>query len=240
MALPTRQNKTKLFLAVGIIGLFAVLIGFSTTFLVPLSKGSFHAPLLVHVHAALAFGWICLFIFQTILIQTNNYKRHRQLGILGVLIAAGIVITLIPVGLFQVEKDLRAGLGQTAISSLIGTITSGIIFASLVVAGVLKRREPSSHKQLLLLATILLLWPAWFRFRHIFPFVPKPEIWFAVVLADSLIVLSIVWHRSVTKTTSPILLYIGLFIIIEHAIEVYLFDTTHWRSLANLVYGVLT
>jgi hypothetical protein len=171
----TNNRKTKFFLVIGFVGLVAVLTGFSTTFLMPLSKGTFRAPLIIYVHGALAFSWICLFITQSVLVHNNNVRQHRRLGPLGVVIAAGITITLIPVGLYQIEKELGQGLGQSAISSIVGTITSAIIFISLVVSGILKRHEPPTHKRLMLLATILLLWPAWFRFRHIFPSVPNPE-----------------------------------------------------------------
>jgi hypothetical protein len=74
----------------------------------------------------------------------------------------------------------------------------------------------------------LLLWPAWFRFRHIFPSVPDPHIWFAVVLADSLIVISIIWDKITYGKFNHTLLYIGLLIILEHAAEVYMFDNTLW------------
>ncbi len=239
----TRQinnHRTKFFLTIGVIGLFAVLTGFSTTFIIPLGKGTFKAPVIIYVHGALAFSWICLFITQSFLIQNSNFTQHRLLGFLGAVIATGITITLIPVGLYQVQKDLGHGLGQTAISSIVGTITSAIIFISLVIAGILKRHEPFTHKRLMLLATILLLWPAWFRFRHIFPYVPNPEIWFAIVLADSLIIISLIWDKITNGKVNPTLLYTGLFIIIEHTVEAYMFDTALWSELANRIYGILT
>ena len=236
----TKNHKTKFFLVIGLIGLFAVLTGFSTTFLLPIGKGTFKAPLIIYIHGAFAFSWICLFIIQSLLIQNNNVRRHRHLGILEVVIAIGITVTLIPVGLYQIEKELDQGFGQTAISLIIGTLTSAIIFISIVVIGILKRHEPATHKRLMLLATIVLLWPAWFRFRHIFPSIPNPEIWFAIVLADSLIIISIIWDKITYGKFNPTLLYIGLLIIIDHAVETYMFDNTLWRELAIRVYGLLT
>ncbi|SFB52350.1 hypothetical protein [Algoriphagus aquimarinus] len=236
----TKYNRTKFFLAIGIIGLLAVLIGFSTTFIIPLGKGEFKAPLVIYVHGIFAFCWVFLFFIQSLLVQNNDIKKHRLLGFFGVLIAIGVTVTLVPVGLYQVEKELLQGLGPTAISSIVGTVSSAILFISLVLGGILKRHNPSTHKRLMLLATIVLLWPAWFRFRHLFPFIPHPEIWFAIVLADSLIVVSIIWDKITYGKFNPVLLYVGLLIIIEHSFEAYMFDNSAWRELANKIYELLT
>lgn len=91
----------------------------------------------------------------------------------------------------------------------------------------------------MLLATLLILWPAWFRFRHIFPYVPNPEIWFAIVLADSWIIISFIWDKIANGKINRTLLYAGLFIIVEHAIEAYLFGTAIWTTLVNKIYGLL-
>lgn len=217
------KHKTRFFVAIGLIGLFAALTGFSTTFLIPLGEGRFKAPFIIYVHALLAFSWILLFITQSLLIKKNKLKQHRRLSFAGIFVAIGITATFVPVGLYQVEKELAQGIGPTATSSLVGTITSALIFISLVLAGFLKQRQPAIHKRLMLLATILLLWPAWFRFRHIFPPIPNPEIWFAIVLADSLIVVAILWDKIRHRAVHPILLYVGLFVILEHTVEAYMF-----------------
>ncbi|HYC28152.1 MAG TPA: hypothetical protein VEB42_05035, partial [Chitinophagaceae bacterium] len=217
--------------------LFAVVVGFFTTYINPSLKGSFAAPVIVHIHGALAFSWIMLFIFQTIAVKFRNFPLHRTLGYCGLFIASGIVLTMIPVGLFQVEKGLTQGMGDTAISQIVGVVTTAVMFAALVTAGYLYRKRPRIHKRLLLLATIVLLWPAWFRFRHYFPSVPRPDIWFAVVLADSLILLSWIIDRITYGKVHPVLLYCGLIIIAEHVFEIVMFDTALWRIWANFLYN---
>jgi hypothetical protein len=113
------------------------------------------------------------------------------------------------------------------------------MFAILVGLGYKYRKKPKIHKRLLLLATIVLLWPAWFRFRHFFPSVPRPDIWFAVVLADSLIILSWLADKLTYKKIHPVLLYGGIFIITEHALEVLMFDSEPWRVVAKAIYSIL-
>ena len=232
------ETKTpSFFIVIAIVGLFAVLIGFAKTFIIPTVQGSFKAPLIVHIHGAFAFAWILLFLIQTTLIHYRKYRTHQFLGILGVFIAAGVMVTMIPVGKFVVERDRNQGLGEFSYSSLLGVITSGLLFFILVLCGILKRNDSATHKRLMLLATIVVLWPAWFRFRHYFPTVPRPDIWFALVLADSLILIAWIWDKLRNGKIHPVLLYVGLFIILEQSFEVIAFDSPVWRDIAKWLYS---
>src|SRR5690606_31142690 len=122
-----------------IIGLMVAVIGFGKTFFLPLSTGSFKAPPIVHIHGGFAFAWVALFVIQPTLIHFRNYRTHMVLGVFGVFIAAGISITMIPTAIFAAHKELAQGLGKTAYSGLLGVATSGLLFFSLVLAGVLNR-----------------------------------------------------------------------------------------------------
>lgn len=234
----SRKNPS-FFLMMSLLGLAAVLIGFSTTFFIPLKNGTFSAPRPVHLHGMFAFAWIFLFVAQTSLIHFEKYHIHQVLGILGIFIALGVTITMVPVGLFAVHKEIKQGFGLTGYSGLLGVISSGIMFLSFVLAGIYNRKKPEAHKRFMLLATIVVLWPAWFRFRHFFPNVPNPEIWFALVLADSLIIISWIWDKYKNGRIHPVLLYYGSFIILEQTFEVLAFDSKPWRNVALCVYDFL-
>jgi hypothetical protein len=234
------KKRPSFFFIISIVGLLAALIGFAKTFLLPMSAGTFTAPPAIHIHGAFAFAWILLFVIQNALIHFRKYRIHRMLGIMAILIAAGVVITMVPAGLFAVHKELKQGLGHTAYSGLLGVITSGVLFFALVVAGIVNRNKPAAHKRYMLLATIVVLWPAWFRFRHYFPSVPHPEIWFALVLADSLIIVSWIWDKLKNGSIHPVLKYVGSFIILEQTFEVIVFDSPVWQVVAKWVYDLVT
>jgi len=234
-----KRKKASFYLLIGIIGLLAISIGFFTTYIKPSFQGTFKAPVIIHIHGAFAFGWILVFITQSFLVTIRNIRLHKVLGYIGLVIAIGILITMLPTGMFQVRRDLSLGLGDTAISQLIGIITTAGMFAILVGAGFAYRRRPKIHKRLFLLATIILLWPAWFRFRHYFPSVPRPDIWFGVVLADSLILVSWIADKRSYGKIHPVLLYGGLLVIAEHSLEILTFDTGPWRALAKTIYQAL-
>lgn len=236
----TKKGRFSFFLIMGLVGLFAVLVGFAKTFILPVTAGNFKAPFTIYLHGALAFGWVVLFVAQALLIHNKKYGIHKALGIVGLFIAFGVSLTTFPAGLYQVQRELKEGLGDTAISGIVGVLTSTIMFLCLVIAGIVNRNNSEWHKRLMLLATIVVLWPAWFRFRHYFPSVPRPDIWFAVVLADSLIVASWITDKIANNKVHPALTYVGSFIILEHAFEIVMFDSTSWRSFARLIYGLLT
>ena len=106
------------------LGLTAILVGFSKTFIIPVSGGIFHAPWIIYIHGAFAFSWVALFLFQAILIKAEKWNLHMTLGILGVLIALGVAVTIPFAGAYQVQKDLAQGLGDSAISAILGTVTA--------------------------------------------------------------------------------------------------------------------
>ena len=235
-----KRQRSKFFLIMGIVGVLAVLIGFAKTFFIPVAERSFKAPFSVYLHAFFAIAWILFFLSQSVLIHSKKVKLHMRMGILGVVLALGTAITLIPVGLVTVEKELRAGLGETAVSGILGMFTSGLMFLGIFMFGMIYRRQLQIHKRLMLLATIVVLWPAWFRFRHYFPGIERPDIWFAVVLADSLIIIAWVWDWLQNRRIHPVLLYVGLFIILEQSLEVMTFDSEPWRRTAKVIYAFLT
>ena len=232
------RKYVSLYTVIGVIGLAAVLIGFSKTFIFPVANATFQAPLIIYVHGFLALSWIVLFLFQAFLIKAENWTLHMTMGMLGLLIAVGVAVTIPIAGGYQVEKDLAQGLGDTAVSGILGTFTSSLMFISLVLVGLHYRKSPEVHNRLMLLATIVVLWPAWFRFRHLFPSIPNPEIWFALVLADSLIIVAWIWDKFTNGRIHPTLLFVGSFVIIEQTFEVLTFDTEPWRAIAKMLYAL--
>ena len=233
------RSKPTFFTAIALLGIIAILVGFLKTFIIPIMSGTKTWPMTIYAHAFFAFGWVFIFLTQSLLIQNKKYKTHIFIGRWGAFIALGAAISIIPAALYQVERELKEGLGQTAISPIVGSLASATVFLSLVTLAIVYRKTSQIHKRLMLLATILLIWPAWFRWRHYFPSVERPDIWFAAVLADSLIIVAFIWDLIKSKRIHPALLYGGLFIIAENVLEIVLFDSPGWRVVANGVYNFL-
>ncbi len=228
-----RQQRSRFFLVASCLALAVTLIGFFKTFFLPSIRGTFSAPVVIYVHGAFLFLWTALFVLQSSLVQTRRLKLHRQLGFLSLGLVAGVAVSTMAAGVYVMKRDLAAGGGQTAVSSLVGTFTAPILFAGLVTAAIVYRRRPEIHKRLMLLAMIAILWPAFFRFRHYFPNVAHPEFFFGFVLPDSLILAAMVWDRRTIGRIHRVYLTVGLTLIAENFAEFYLFDSSGWRVVAN-------
>jgi hypothetical protein len=230
---PQRRARSRVFVGFAVLVLASALIGFFTTYLRPVWRAEFHGPWLAHVHGALLATWLLVFLAQTLLIRAREVATHRRLGWAGVTLALLVALSTMGMGVFAMLRDRASGLGELATSFMVGSFTSPLIFAALVTAAVLNRRRPDVHKRLMLLALFAITWPAFFRFRHYFPSVPRPDIWFAFVLPQLLIVLAMLHDKLRLGRVHRVYWTVGLAVIAEAALEVWLFDGPGWRVLAH-------
>jgi hypothetical protein len=234
------DRKTHFYVGIGVTAAVAAAAGFSTTYLLPVAGARFHGPQIAHVHGLLFFAWVALAVLQPLLVRRGDAKLHRGLGYAAVFLAVAMAASGVGVGIYAVTRDLAAGVGAFAYSSLPGVLFAMVIFLGLVAAAVALRKKPDWHKRLILLATIAILWPAWFRFRHFMPWVPQPEILLAVILADSLVVVAMLRDKLQFGQVHPAYSIFGVGLIAEHVAEAALFDSGPWRSFARTTYAILT
>jgi hypothetical protein len=227
------------YVAIAAVTIVAVAVGFGRTYAAPMASGTFQGPTILHVHGTLALCWVLLFLSQPLLIRIRRQAVHRRLGRLGLPLAFGVAVTMVPAGVYQASRDAAAGGGPTSISSLLGVVTSAILFLTLVTCGILARRDREAHARWLLLATLVVAWPAWFRWRHWFPSVPRPDIWFAVVIPYLWVVVAMLRDRMVRGAVHPVLAVAGTAVVLEQSLEVLAFDSPPWRAAAQFLYAWL-
>lgn len=232
-----RDRRQRFYFLVALLGLSAVLVGFSTTYIAPMARRSFHAPVVVHVHGALALTWILILGLQALLVRRGATKVHMRLGIAALPLAFAVLVSGLLVGRWTVVRDLPTA-GQAAFASFAGTFTSLSVFAGLVVAAVLLRRRPDWHKRLMLLATIVVWWPAWSRWRHLFPGVPRPDLVFALVIPDLPILVAAMRDRLRYGAVHPVWLYLGPAVFLEQLFETLNFSNGGWPELGRWLYEI--
>ena len=136
-------------------------------------------PLYLHVHGAVVTSWFVWLVLQTSMVRSGRTDTHRRLGVIGAVIAVAVILagpmaTLNAVGRIRAEgidwdtdMSVFPELGVTGVPMVRfmaqvvwGNLVSIVVFAGLVAAALLLRRQPEAHKRLMLLASITIVGPA--------------------------------------------------------------------------------
>jgi hypothetical protein len=143
--------------ALSVITVFA---GFARSYF--LRSLSNEAPLrtVLHVHGALFSTWIVLFLCQAILISRGQAKTHKRLGIAGAALTVGLTLSGIGTAIYNARNAALSATGPDPPTALATSLTAFGVFATLVFAGFVFRRNGELHKRLMLLALFSLLPPA--------------------------------------------------------------------------------
>ena len=234
-----RDRATSFYLGMALAGLIVAATGFSTTYVLPIARSSFSAPWYVHVHGAACLGWLLLVIVQSQHVLAGRTPLHRNLGKAALPLAVTLWAAGIATGHWASARDLPSQ-GAAAKTAFLGTMTGLTLFLIIVGAAIAWRKRPDWHKRMILLATIHVLWPAFFRLRHLLPDVPRPEIWLAVVVAYSPILVAAIRDRRRYGKVHPVWLFIAPALVAEQSIEFAYFDSAPWRRLGQAAFDLFS
>ena len=145
------------YLAMGVALLATVFIGFAPSFY--LRGPGPPLPRLLVVHGVVFSSWLILFIAQTALVAAGRTDVHRRLGVAG----AALALAMLGLGTLTALRSVAGASGSGLASQLeflAVPLFDMLLFAVLVGAALVRRRDPQTHKRLMLIATIGLLSPA--------------------------------------------------------------------------------
>lgn len=222
------------YLVFGLLGLCVCLIGFSPTYFRPVLIEAKTFPAIFHLHGFFGAAWVLLFLTQTLLIRSRQRVVHRRLGFAGGVVALGVVLTLPLVAYTQISMDIAAGGGKVA--NILGPTLDALMFALLVTCAIALRRKPESHKRFMFLATTLLLWVAWVRWRYFFPDFPGNFTFFGFFLAMSPVPVFWIYEWKTLGRIHPVLLFGGLALLLQQGLQVLTSDSAQWASLAQVLF----
>lgn len=113
------------------------------------------------IHALLMFSWYSLFAVQAGLIRSDRVGLHKLFGSLSIFLAAGVFVS----GFLMMAANYeRKEEPLTAMSNVMAMVA----FAGLYSAAIANRKNPDTHKRLLVFASIMMLAPALTRFARAF------------------------------------------------------------------------
>jgi hypothetical protein len=117
-------------------------------------------PTLMHVHGAVFTAWFLLFLVQTRLIATNNYKAHKTLGAIGAALAA-LIIVIGTFTAFKASLNVRPRIfGMTSAQFTVIPLIDIVLFTAFIGAALALRKRAALHKRFMVLAMISILGPA--------------------------------------------------------------------------------
>ena len=160
---PGRSSTRVSFFFVAHLALLAVvLIGFSPTFYLRAFFNVPQIPWVLYLHGAGLTLWFLLAVLQAWLVRTRHLRLHRQLGYF----AAGYAALVIALGLVanqQLASELESAADPLNIVYWANLFTL-LLFATFVSLAVVFRKQPESHRRLIVLASISIVGPALARF----------------------------------------------------------------------------
>lgn len=151
---------TGFFLTMAIV--MAAINVFAFSFFALMGISSFGAPLYVHLHAVTFFGWVVLYVAQNALIATGSTALHRKLGWL----AAAWTLAMVVVGTLTTAYTVQRGLTPPIFTPsyfLVMNPVNVLVFAALVLAGVVVRTNTGWHRRLIYCGMASIMGPAFGR-----------------------------------------------------------------------------
>jgi hypothetical protein len=150
----------------GLLAIVAV-VGFLPNSMAILNGTMENPDFLVHVHAALMFGWVGLFVAQASMIATDKRSTHIFLGGAGTFVALAMILSMICLAITRFPAEAPVPLHTVVLFQA----RRVVLFAAFVAFALwLRKKDSDTHKRLLLLATMVPLDAAWNRMDFLYFF----------------------------------------------------------------------
>ena len=146
---------------------------------------------LVHFHGITMSVWVIYFVAQIVLIRTKNVKLHMTMGMVGIGLAALVIVVGLATAYDSQLVRNSAPPGANPHEFFILPVGDMVLFAIFLGGAIYYRKRPAEHKSLMLLTAINFLPAAIFRM----PLSPPEYTLFVAFGTASLIALAcLVWH----------------------------------------------
>jgi hypothetical protein len=211
-----------------------VFAGFAPTYFLRRLSDLPPLSLRVQIHGAAFTAWMLLFVTQVALLRAARRDFHRQLGVVGAVLAilmlgVGAAAAIDVAGRFETTGFRPHGLAPTAFLAIeLGTLLQ---FAAFVFLAIGFRRRPEAHKRLMLLATITILPPAIARFHLENHGLDIPNI--ATFVAYLFVVVAVAYDFARTRRTHAVYVWGGLAMLAWMFARVAIGKTDAWQPIAR-------
>jgi hypothetical protein len=208
--------------------------GFAKTWFL---RSHFHPEpltLTVRLHGAAFTAWVLLLLVQTTLVSARRTDIHRKLGWIGTGLAAFMMVIALDAAVIAVHAAVVCCNADLARAFLLIPIADVIVFGALVGCAVIYRREPGTHKRLMLLATLAILDAATTRWPLQFIQTSK----YGYYVALDAIILAVVAYDAISRRQLARAYAWGVPLVIgSHVLRELIGRTALWKSFARMIVG---
>lgn len=208
------------------------LSSFPFTYFMPLTTGTRQFTALHHVHGAMFFCWLGLYVWQTQLAARGRVARHRELGLLWLVVAG----TMLPLGwwmaLYAARDRIARGQANPFEFTFYNVIDLALFTIAMVGAVLMVTRNVEWHRRLMYAAALNLVGPAISRW-----FIPMP-VWSPMtdfgpnILADLFLIALAIHDYRGRGRVHPATLLISAVMVPLHLVEPWLAKSAWWTQLA--------
>jgi FtsH-binding integral membrane protein len=199
------------------------------------------APEIVHLHAVVFVGWMVFLTIQLLSIRSGHIARHRRWGAFG----AGLVVLMLVLGpATAIAVDRQEWFFHHKQPNFLAVQLGDLFaFGTLVAFGLAFRKRPSTHKRLMLMATIALSAAGWARLEGALDHNHWPKSWvydFPQLYYGSVILLAAVaaYDLATRRRLHPAFQAGATFILGWETLEALLWRSDAFTPIARRIVGV--
>ncbi|MGD8749278.1 MAG: hypothetical protein PVI44_12515 [Balneolaceae bacterium] len=160
-------KKIGFYQGMAILLLIITFVGFAPTFFLRSLYTEQSLPIRFHIHGFFSGSWVLIFLLQTFFIANRKVTFHQRIGILGALVASGVLVSGLAILYYLIAGYPANGWKLGQLSSLVwGNIGVLICFSVFVSMGIALRFRPQTHKRLMLFATLSIMGQPLTRIGH--------------------------------------------------------------------------
>lgn len=184
----THQSPNYIYVATALLFIITAIAGFAPTSIGMISDVSTGArpslPFVFHFHAVSMSFWLLLLLAQSTLMFFKQPALHKKLGLLSLVLAPCILISMVGMEIHNAEANVllaanapveQAGQFRqnTAYFLLIHAISFLLFPVFFLWAILVRQKDHETHKRMMILATVVLMLPAFGRLISVTQMLPS-------------------------------------------------------------------
>ncbi len=216
--------------------------GFIPTYWAPVTRGTFEAPAIVHVHGVLLFSWTLLYLVQTALVDRGRIANHRAWGLFGISLFSVMVCSMLVTRTVMMQIEQRQGIGESSLHFSAITFCFVPLLVAYFALAIRNIANPQAHKRYLYLIMCGLMVPALARVYMVMlapppgdsPELPPTFVIIPPVLTASLLIVVALVHDWRTRGKPHPVYSIGGLVLVAYSLLMVPFSgTATWLAIAR-------